>query len=87
MHAFQVIYVACKRHMAGAWPWREILGVTCLGYADVDKCLLLRLAGAARLVVASLAERVAQPFKTLIQTVTRCGASGLDVLEAMLARR
>jgi hypothetical protein len=39
------------------------------------------------LVVAGLAERVAQPFETLVQTVTGCGASGLDVLEALLARR
>jgi hypothetical protein len=39
------------------------------------------------LVVAGLAERVAQPFETLIQTVTGCGAGRLDVLEALLARR
>lgn len=32
------------------------------------------------LVVASLAERVAQPFQTLVQTITRRGAGGLDVL-------
>jgi hypothetical protein len=37
------------------------------------------------LVVAGLAERVAQPFETLVQTVTGCGASRLDVLEALLA--
>jgi hypothetical protein len=37
------------------------------------------------LVVAGLAERVAQPFETLIQTVTGRGASGLDVLEWLLA--
>jgi hypothetical protein len=39
------------------------------------------------LVVAGLAERVAQPFETLVKTVTGCGASRLDVLEALLARR
>jgi hypothetical protein len=32
------------------------------------------------LVVASLAERVAKPFKTLVQTISARGASGLDVL-------
>jgi hypothetical protein len=73
--------------MAGARPCREILGVTCLGYADVDKCWLLLPTCADRLVVASLAERVAQPFETLVQTVTGCGARRLDVLVAVLARR
>lgn len=33
------------------------------------------------LVVASLAERVAQPFETLVETVSGGSASGLDVLE------
>ena len=33
------------------------------------------------LLVTSLAERVAQPFQTLVQTVTGSGAGGLDVLE------
>lgn len=33
-----------------------------------------------RLVVARLAERVAQPLKTLVQTVTGGSAGGLDVL-------
>jgi hypothetical protein len=87
MHTFQVMYVACERHMAGVRPWREILGVTCLGYADVGKGWSLRPTWMGSLVVASLAERVAQPFETLIQTITGCGASGLDVLEAVLARR
>jgi hypothetical protein len=32
------------------------------------------------LVVASLAERIAQPFETLIKTVSRRSASGLNVL-------
>ena len=32
------------------------------------------------LLVASLAERVAEPLKTLVETVTGGGASGLDVL-------
>lgn len=36
------------------------------------------------LSVASLAERVAQPFKALVQTVTTRGASGLDVLQDLL---
>jgi hypothetical protein len=87
MHTFQVMYVACVRHMAGTRPCREILGVTCLGCADVDKCWSLRPTWVGSLVVASLAERVAQPFETLIQTVTGCGASGLDVLGTVLARR
>jgi hypothetical protein len=39
------------------------------------------------LVVAGLTERVAQPLETLVQTVTGCSASGLDVLEAILAQR
>ena len=34
----------------------------------------------AYLVVASLAKRVAQPFETLVKTVSRRGAGGLDVL-------
>lgn len=33
-----------------------------------------------RLLVAGLAERVAEPLETLVETVTRGGASGLDVL-------
>jgi hypothetical protein len=41
---------------------------------------------ASCLVVAGLAERVAQPFETLVQTVAGCGAGGLDVLETLLAR-
>ena len=32
------------------------------------------------LLVAGLAERVAEPLKTLVETVTGGGASGLDVL-------
>lgn len=32
------------------------------------------------LLVAGLAERVAQPFETLVQTVSGSGAGGLDVL-------
>jgi hypothetical protein len=32
------------------------------------------------LVVASLAERVAQPFEALVETITGCSASRLDVL-------
>lgn len=32
------------------------------------------------LVVAGLAERVAQPFETLVETVSGSSASGLDVL-------
>lgn len=32
------------------------------------------------LVVASLSEGVAQPFETLIETITRCRTSGLNVL-------
>ena len=32
------------------------------------------------LLVASLAERVAEPLKTFVETVTGGGASGLDVL-------
>jgi hypothetical protein len=32
------------------------------------------------LLVAGLAEGVAEPLKTFVETVTRCGASGLDVL-------
>jgi hypothetical protein len=32
------------------------------------------------LLVAGLAERVAEPLKTFVETVTRGGASGLDVL-------
>jgi len=35
------------------------------------------------LVVASLAERVAQPLETLVKTVTGCGASRLDVPGAL----
>jgi hypothetical protein len=36
------------------------------------------------LVVAGLAKGVAQPFETLVQTVTGCSASRLDVLEVLL---
>lgn len=32
------------------------------------------------LVVASLAERVAEPLKTLVETISGSSASGLDVL-------
>jgi hypothetical protein len=32
------------------------------------------------LLVAGLAERVAEPLETFVETVTRSGASGLDVL-------
>lgn len=39
--------------------------------------------GPPRLVVAGLAQRVAEPFETLVQTVTGGGASGLDVLFAL----
>ena len=35
-----------------------------------------------RLVVARLAERVAQPLQTLVETVTGGSAGGLDVLDA-----
>lgn len=35
-----------------------------------------------RLVVASLAERVAEPFETFVETITRGSAGGLDVLVA-----
>lgn len=37
------------------------------------------------LVVAGLAETVAQPFETLVQTVSGGGASGLDVLWFVLS--
>jgi hypothetical protein len=33
-----------------------------------------------RLVVAGLAERVAQPFQTFVETISGGGAGGLDVL-------
>jgi hypothetical protein len=62
------------------------LGRDVSGPADVDMGRWLRLMRVHGLVVAGLAERVAQPFETLIQTVTRCGAGGLDVLETLLAR-
>lgn len=39
------------------------------------------------LLVASLAERVAQPFQTLVQTVTGSGAGRLDVLWICVRRR
>lgn len=38
------------------------------------------------LVVASLAQRVAQPFQTLVQTITGGSAGGLDVLEIHVRR-
>lgn len=47
--------------------------------ADVDIVASLRTSK-EDLVVASLAERVGQPLETFVQTVTRCGASRLDVL-------
>jgi hypothetical protein len=37
------------------------------------------------LVVAGLAERVAEPLKTLVETVTRRGAGGLDVLKVTVS--
>jgi hypothetical protein len=36
--------------------------------------------GSRCLVVAGFAEGIAQPFQTLVKTITRGGASGLDVL-------
>ena len=41
---------------------------------------LAALVVALPLLVAGLAERVAEPLKTLVETVTGGGASGLDVL-------
>lgn len=41
---------------------------------------LAALVVALPLVVAGLAERVAEPLKTFVETVTGGGASGLDVL-------
>jgi hypothetical protein len=41
---------------------------------------LAALVVALSLLVAGLAERVAEPLKTLVETVTGGGASGLDVL-------
>jgi hypothetical protein len=37
-------------------------------------------------LLASLAERVAEPLKTLVQSITRGSASRLDVLQKMLAK-
>lgn len=46
------------------------------GPADIVIDSSFRYIRSARcLVVASLAERVAQPLETLVQTVTGCGAS------------
>lgn len=58
---------------------RRALIMTCLSRADVDLRNSLNSSCTDNLVVAGLAERVAQPFKTLIQTVTGCSASRLDV--------
>lgn len=54
------------------------------GQADVDIVASLRGSG-EDLVVAGLAEGVGQPLETLVQTVTGCSASRLDVLLEMLA--
>lgn len=54
------------------------------GLADVDIVASLRTRR-EDLVVAGLAERVGQPLKTLVQTVTGCGASRLNVLRDVLA--
>lgn len=81
-----VIYVAHERDMAGVGHARTFSGVTCLGWQTLTMRIVDVRCAYDALVVAGLAERVAQPFETLVQTVTRCGASGLDVLEALLAR-
>ena len=40
-------------------------------------CVCVRVS----LVVARLAEGIAQPFETLVETISGCGAGRLDVLE------
>jgi hypothetical protein len=56
------------------------------GLADIDNGASLPRSGApTTLVVARLAERVAQPLETLVQTVTGSRASRLDVLLKPLA--
>jgi hypothetical protein len=55
----------------------------CLGYeayvADLNKPLRRGIFD-VDLVVAGLAERVAQPFETLVETISARSAGGLDVL-------
>jgi hypothetical protein len=63
------------------------LGVACLGWQTFTWRVARVRCARSVLVVAGLAERVAQPLETLVQTVAGCGASGLDVLKALLARR
>lgn len=71
------------------------------GYIDSDKIHGYRLESASSivdcqrpcvdeaggLVVASLAEGVAQPLETLVETVTGGGAGGLDVLQSCQYKR
>ena len=38
------------------------------------------------LIVTGLAERVAQPFETLVETVTRGSAGGLNILKPKVRR-
>lgn len=54
------------------------------GLADVDIVASPRGCG-EDLVVAGLAEGVGEPLETLVQTVTGCSASRLDVLWMMSA--
>jgi hypothetical protein len=53
------------------------------GLADVDMRDLLQTVRSTNLVVAGLAERVAQPLETLVETVTGGSASRLDVLQGV----
>ncbi len=43
------------------------------------------IAGWGGLVMAGLAQRVAEPFETFVETVSGGGAGGLDVLSHKLA--
>ena len=82
MHSFVTCYsktalvVPCARNRL-----RASFMVSRDGFARfVRRRNLAALVVALPLLVAGLAERVAEPLKTLVETVTGGGASGLDVL-------
>ena len=87
MHTFHGHVCGLQEIWRGLAMKREILSVTCLGWQTLTCADRYVRRARGGLVVAGLAERVAQPFETLVQTVTGCSASRLDVLEALLARR
>merc|ERR1711939_1142630 len=69
-----IFFPVCELYFLEKKGWKR--SVPC-------RCRLEARGAAAGLVVAGLAQRVAEPFETLVQTVTGGGASGLDVPGAL----